>query len=81
MDPDYFDVFVFGRIAAKAGHPVVRLNDLRHFFADIDRRKEKTDWLQVGSKTPKTRERAGSRTPPANSMSRAVSGRPKPLDV
>jgi integrase len=35
MDPDYFDEFVFGRIAAKAGLPAVRFHDLRHFFASM----------------------------------------------
>lgn len=35
MDPDYFDEFVFRRIAAKAGLPGVRFHDLRHFFASM----------------------------------------------
>ena len=35
MDPDYFDEFIFGRIAAKAGLPGVRFHDLRHFFASM----------------------------------------------
>ena len=35
MDPDYFDEFIFGRIAAHAGLPNVRFHDLRHFFASM----------------------------------------------
>jgi hypothetical protein len=35
MDPDYFDEFVFGPIAAKASLPGVRFHDLRHFFASM----------------------------------------------
>ncbi|HEV3329872.1 MAG TPA: site-specific integrase [Bryobacteraceae bacterium] len=35
MAPDYFDVFIFGRIAAKAGLPGVRFHDLRRFFASM----------------------------------------------
>ena len=35
MDPDYFDEFIFRRIAAKAGLPGVRFHDLRHFFASM----------------------------------------------
>jgi hypothetical protein len=33
MDPDYFDGFVFGRVAPHAGLPNVRFHNLRHFFA------------------------------------------------
>jgi hypothetical protein len=35
MDPDYFDAFIFGRIAAHAGLSHVRFHDLRHFFASM----------------------------------------------
>ena len=35
MDPDYFDQFIFGRVAAHAGLPNVRFHDLRHFFASM----------------------------------------------
>jgi len=35
MDPDYFDAFIFGRIAAHAGLSSVRFHDLRHFFASM----------------------------------------------
>ena len=35
MDPDYFDEFIFGRIAAHAGLSRVRFHDLRHFFASM----------------------------------------------
>ena len=35
MDPDYFDEFIFGRVAAHAGLPNVRFHDLRHFFASM----------------------------------------------
>ena len=35
IDPDYFDEFIFGRIAAHAGLPNVRFHDLRHFFASM----------------------------------------------
>jgi integrase len=35
MDPDYFDAFIFGRIAAHAGLSRVRFHDLRHFFASM----------------------------------------------
>jgi len=35
MAPDYFDAFIFGRIAARAGLSRVRFHDLRHFFASM----------------------------------------------
>jgi integrase len=35
MDPDYFDEFIFGRVAAHAGLSRVRFHDLRHFFASM----------------------------------------------
>ena len=35
IDPDYFDEFIFGPIAVRAGLPEVRFHDLRHFFASM----------------------------------------------
>jgi integrase len=35
IDPDYFDAFIFGRIAAHAGLSQMRFHDLRHFFASM----------------------------------------------
>lgn len=35
MDHDYFDEFIFGRIAVPAGLPNIRFHDLRHFFASM----------------------------------------------
>jgi Phage integrase family len=35
MDPDYFDAFIFSRIAAHAELSQLRFHDLRHFFASM----------------------------------------------
>jgi len=35
IDPDYFDTYVFGPVARKAGLGGMRFHDLRHFFASM----------------------------------------------